>query len=327
MLRLLKSTFFTLFPLFIFGIFSLNVHAQLDDLTLRIDPLYPRQNSTVTATIESTSVDIDAASVYWTVDGKSFKKGTGIKSIQVKTGKAGSVTKIGVTVSGTQGTFTDSVTIRPADVSLVWKTDGYIPPFYKGKALQTYGSTFTVTAIPEFFTGAGVRMNPKSLIYTWKKNGTIDSTQSGYGKDSFKSDQSSFVRGEDEISVEVSTSADDISSGKTISIVPNIPETIFYENSPLYGIMYEKALKDIYYLKDEEVVLHPVFYDLSIINADGNFITQWYIDDQIATGFSNKREITIRKNNQAAGESTISLKAQHQKKIMQGADANIRIIQ
>ncbi len=324
MFRLIKSTFFTLFlSSFVF----LTAHAQTNELTLQVSPQFPRPNGEVTVKAASADTDIDVATFTWYVNGKVFQKGKGVTSITTTMGKAGSSTKVSVEVTGTNKKyFSKSTTIRTTNVSLLWESDGYTPPFYKGKALSTYGSTFTVTALPEFFTTTGTRINPKTLVYTWKKNGTIDPDQSGYGKDVYKGRQESYVRGEDEISVLVSTQADDMSSGDTISIVPITPEIVFYENSPLYGIIYENALSNRFYLKAEELTLSATPFDLSLNKGNGLSI-DWLMNGANVSSFKDKREIVLRGDANVSGQTVIEFRAQHQTNIMQGGQASITILQ
>lgn len=324
MFRLIKSTFFSLF---LSSLVFLTAHAQTNELTLQVSPQYPRPNGPITIKAASGDTDIDVATFTWYVNGKVFQKGKGITSITTTMGKAGSSTKISVEVTGTNGKyFSENITLRTTNVSLLWESDGYTPPFYKGKALATYGSTFTVTALPEFFTTTGARINPKTLVYTWKKNGTIDPDQSGYGKDVYKGRQESYVRGEDEISVLVTTQADDMSSSQTISIVPITPEIVFYENSPLYGIIFENALTNRFFLKAEELTLSATPFDLSLKGGEGLSI-DWLMNGANVPSFRDKKEIVLRADGNTTGQTVIELRAQHQTNIMQGGQASITILQ
>lgn len=324
MFRLLQRTFFVLFlSSFVF----LTAHAQSNELTLQVSPEFPRPNTDVTVRAASGDTDVDVATFTWYVNGKVFQKGKGVTSITTRMGKAGASTRVSVEVAGSNGkNFSKSITLRTSDVVLLWESDGYTPPFYKGKALSTYGSSFTVTAIPEFYTTAGLRINPKTLVYTWTVNGNIDPDQSGYGKDVYKGRQQSYVRGEDEISVIVSTQTDDINSGRKISIDPIAPEVVLYENSPLYGILYENALTDKFFLKSEELTLHASPFDLSSI-TNNSLTIDWTMNGANVPNFKDKREIVLRTDGSSTGQTTIEFNAQHNKNMMQGGQASITIFQ
>src|SRR3989344_2435171 len=330
MFRLIKSSL--LLFIFSFSIFSL-AHAQSipgvsDPITLGVSPRFPKPDTTVIITAQSFSTDLNRAVFSWVSGGKIIKQGIGATSVTIPSGKAGVLTSISVTVTTTDiGTISQTVSWKPADVTLVWKSDGYVPPFYAGKALESYGASFRVTAIPEFFTETGKRIDPKTLVYTWKKNGTIDPNQSGYGKDSFTSLQSSYIRGGDDINVEVSNNDGSIVSTKTITISPGIPEIIFYEESPLYGIEYEKALNGIFNLTAEEVTLLAEPFNVSTNNAFAGLSLDWTINGESVPNFKDKNKITLRKAGGIGGQSAIGLSIQHQTKILQGGQASITIIQ
>lgn len=325
MFRLIKSTFFTLFlSSFVF----LTAHAQTNELTLQVSPQSPRPNSTVTIQTLAVGMNIDSATFAWYINGKSFKKGKGMTSIEIPSGKAGVPVRVSVEISSPQmGLVTERITFTPTDVSLMWESDGYTPPFYKGKALESYGSKFKVVAVPEFFTSAGKRIDPKTLIYTWKKNGKADPDQSGYGKDSYSGEQESFVRGEDEITVLVSTQSDDMSSSKSISLSPGIPDIVLYENNPLIGILYEQALPNRFNLLVEEMTIRAEPYDFSLAKITLPLINyEWAVNGVQNSNFSNKNEITVRKAG-GGGQSTIDLNLQHQEKLLQGGQIGVTILQ
>lgn len=318
-----KSIFITLFS----SIFFVSAHAQVNETSLRVSPEFVRPNSTVSIIAEGSSSDLSVATFTWYVNGKVFTKGRGVTSIQIPSGKTGVLTRVSADIGTSGGTLSSATSFRPADVSLVWKSDSYTPPFYKGGRLSTYESEFTVTAIPEFFNTSGARIDPKTLVYTWKKNDTIDPNQSGYGKDSYKGKQASFTRGEDKISVIVSTAADDMSAGQSVFIVPQTPEIVFYENNPLYGIIYERAISNSFFLTGEEITIHAVPFDISIPKMPSDLSLNWSINGFSVPEFSNKKEIVLRKSGQGSGQHTLGLNIQHASKLLQGGQNSITINQ
>lgn len=330
MFRLIKSSLL-IFVLLLSAISF--AHAQglpgiPEPITLRVSPLYPKPNSTVTVTAQSVSTDLNRATLTWISEGKTIKQGAGVTSVSVPAGKAGALTTVRVSIVTTDiGAITQETSWRPADVTLLWKTDGYVPSFYKGKALESYGSSFRVTAIPEFFNVGGVRIDPRTLIYTWKKNGTVDANQSGYGKDSFVGIQSSYVRGGDEINVQVSNNDGSIVSTKTVNINPGLPEVIFYEKSPLYGMIYEKALSNDIELSAEEITLVAEPFNISSNNLFPGINFNWNINGSAVPNFKDKPFITLRKSGVPGSQSTVALTVQHQTKILQGGQRAINIIQ
>jgi len=331
MVRLSKGIFsIVLLSLFLFSsVEAQSIPGIQEPITVQARPQFPKPNTTVTVTAQSFSTDLDRAGFTWMVNGTVFKKGTGIKEISVPSGKAGVLTTVSVSIDTTDiGAIMNDVSWRPAGVTLLWQSDGYTPPFYRGKALESYGASFKVVAIPEFLNSNGKRVDPKTLIYTWKKNGATDGASSGYGRDSFKTSQESFVRGGDDISVEVSDSDRTIGAVGTITLFPTIPEIVLYENSPLYGIIYEKALGESLSLISEEITLRVEPFNISLINSSlGALSFDWTINEVSAISFQNRNEITLRKSGSGGGESIIGVLIQHKDKILQGGQTSITIFQ
>lgn len=332
MFRLTKSTvFYAILSLSIFS-FAQIVNAQSipginEPITLQTSPEFPTPNSTVTVSAVSYSTDLNRAEFSWYTNNKLVKKGTGVTEISVSVGKT--AVSVSVDVKTTDiGTISNSISINPGSVTLLWQSDGYVPPFYKGKALELYGSSFKVTAFPELMNANGKKIDPKNLIYTWQKNGTVDSSQSGYGKDSYNGNQTSYVRGGDDITVEVSSVSKDVSGSGSITISPKTPELLFYENSPLYGIIYEKALENSFNLDQEEISLHVEPFNISIGNPVSGLVSyDWSLNGQNVPDFSGKNEITLRKAGETGGQSTVNLTIQHKNLVLQGGQAGLTIIQ
>ena len=337
MSRLSKSIFFSsvLFVLLFLSALSGNfVHAQTipgisDPVTFSMIPEYPQPNEIITIKAQSYSTDLDKAVFRWTVNGKTYAEGAGLKSINVKTGPTGSIMTVSAEVSTSDfGLIRNDISFRPVEISLLWQSDTYVPPFYKGKALHSYNGAFKVTAIPEFFDLTGKRIDPKDLIYTWKKNGTVQGDASGLGKDSFVTTQTSYLREGEDIAVDVSSPKDILAGSASITVNPTFPEINFYENSPLYGVVYEKALKRNLNLSQEEITLRAEpFYMSTKTPLNGLLTFDWKMNDASVADFKNKNEITLRKSGTNGGQSYISLVVQNQAKVLQGASGNITILQ
>ncbi|HEU5114261.1 MAG TPA: hypothetical protein VFT82_00675 [Candidatus Paceibacterota bacterium] len=331
MFRLFKSTLFIASFLLFAGISASTAFAQSipgisEPVTFQVSPQYPQQNSSVTVSAQSYSTDLNRADFVWLVDGKVFKKGTGMTSITVPIGTKSLTIEVDVSTANL-GNFTNTVTVKPGSVELLWQTDGYVPPFYEGKALEAYGATFKVTAIPDLTGPNGKRLDPRTLVYTWKKNDTIDPNQSGYGKDSFTSEQSSFVRGGDTISVEVSSVSGDTGATRDVTISPIFPEVLFYEDSPLYGILYNKILTGSFVMKNQETSLRAEPFNISSgnpLSSVANF--EWTLNGDPVPDFSGQNSITFRGTG-VSGASSVAVSVQHKNQVLQGGQASISIIQ
>jgi hypothetical protein len=123
--------------------------------------------------------------------------------------------------------------VRPT-IEMVWEVTSYIPPFYKGKSLYPIGGNVTVLALPPASMG-----NPATLTYTWKRDGTVQGSLSGVGKQSFTFEGSQFG--------DVPLIVVEVSNGKTkeigmLKMQQTNPVVRFYENRPLEGVALEYAL-------------------------------------------------------------------------------------
>ncbi len=300
-----------------------------EPVTFDITPEYPKPNETVTVSTQSFSTDLDKAVYKWSLNGKLYAQGTGMKSISIKTGKAGSLTVVSVEVSTADfGVIKNDIAFRPADVTLLWQSDTYVPPFYEGKALHSYNGQFKVTAIPEFFDSTGKRINPKNLVYTWKKNGNVQGDMSGFGKDSFVTSQTSYLREGEDISVDVSSPKENLAGSASMTVTPTLPQIVFYEDSPLYGILYEHSLRNSLNLYSEEITLRAEPFYMSIANPlDGSLALDWKLNGASVASFANRTDVTLRKQGNSGGQSDVGLVIQNQRKLLQGASANISIFQ
>jgi hypothetical protein len=331
MFRLLKSiTFLSLVSIFLApaAVFAQSIPGVSEPVTIVVSPQFPAPNTNVYIAAQSFSTDLSRAAITWVVNGKLFKKGVGATAITVPSGAAGSQTRVSISVATTDlGTIESNVSFRPAGVSLVWQSDGYTPPFYRGKALEAYGADFRVVALPELYSSAGRRIDPKTLVYAWKLNDEADQEQSGYGKDSYSGRQSSYVRGGDTVSVEVTSTDRSIGATAATTISPTTPEILFYESSPLYGVVFEKALGDSLPLAAEELSLRAEPYGLSTGKGFAGATFDWTMNGAAVPAFKDKPEITLRKAGAIGGQSEVGVSVQESSRILQGGQAAITIFQ
>ncbi len=249
-----------------------------DDFFVEFSPENPGANTKVNAQTQSYSFDINRASVSWTLNGKV--SGTG-KSFSFTTGNIGSLTSVGVSILSPAGQrFSKSFFFQAADVDLLWETSSYIPPQYQGKALPISGSKIKITAIPW-----GMEIADSKLIYEWNLNNKNILDQSGTGKKTITITTSDLGNDKDVIKLKVSTPSADISAEKTISIKINEPKILFYEESPLEGPLYQKALNGSFSLQNPELSIRaePYFFSRGTLSS---LIKKWAI---------NSKEVEISK--------------------------------
>jgi hypothetical protein len=325
----MKRSLFILFSLSL--VFSLFFHissaqAQVDtisgsDINITLIPDNPAPGDTVTASVTTYVSDINAATISWSLNGKVSASGIGNKTFTFKVGAAGTVTQLGISVRTKEGaTMQQSIAINPSSVDLVWESQGYTPPFYKGKALFSYQNDVVIIAMPHIVSN-GKEISPKNLIYKWSKNGTVDEDQSGYGKDTFTVKGSILSRAFN-VSVEVSSS-DTTAVGNAI-VGPTDPLVVFYEKSPLYGIEFQEALQGTVAMQGQEMSVTAIPYFFGSLDTKA-LSYDWKINGAEIDRDLSQSTRTFRYAAGTKGTSNISVSIQHDSKVLQLASQSFSL--
>lgn len=318
----------------LFLIFTLKAHGQLQSATLSditdsaeitTIPASPGANENVSVKIESFSFDLNSSEIIWAVNGAIKDKGFGKKNFSFKTGSVGSISLIKAVIKTKEGkTVEKTLVVRPAGVDILWEADSYTPPFYKGKALYGYQSLVTVIALPNMANSSGTKINPDNLIYKWTKDGKVLGGVSGYGKSKFSFSRSILSR-PDEIEVEVMSSDKKIKASGSITLEPIEPKTVIYENNPLYGIIYEKAISGEFKLNGNEITLITTPYFFGKNDVGGRIKYDWRMNGRSINNKPDARQATFRNTEGAKGSTKISVDLQNEGKELQSAGTNIML--
>jgi len=280
------------------------------DVTIHLSPESPGANQTVKATLEGLGVDLDRSKISWFVNGKLEKASVGEKSFSFKTGAIGASVNLIVTIETIDGAkINNNLTITPAEVSLIWEPISYVPPFYKGKRLYSYGAPIKVIAIPEIIKN-GERFGDNELVYKWKVDYKLIQSASGAGKNTITA-KSSVPLKPTTISVEVSTLDGAVA---------------FYENNPRLGILFNKELSNTTTLTEQEINLFavPYFFD-SATAADSKLNFVWQMNNQTVSPGDENNQITLRQVEDNAGTASVALRVNHLKDIFQYAAKSLNI--
>lgn len=319
---IISALFLWLLPLTVAAQFGVG---GADALTLTITPERPGAYTRVEAELESFVVDLSRSFIRWSVNGAVIKEGDGEVNASFETGAFGEATRLSVSAFTFDGqVLSKTLTLRPAEVMLVWQAHSYVPPFYKGKALFPLQGVGTVIAVPAFPNGEGGFMNPKELIYTWSEGGNVTSDGSGFGKDAFA------VMGRIPIrplviGVDVATRDGSLNGRGEIIIEAIQPVLRLYEDHPLYGLRFERALSGTFTLSGKEIKVAalPYYFEASRRNAPA-ISYDWSLN-----GESLSRErlpvVTLRRVSDEGGLSRLSLQAQHGDKMFQGSETAVTI--
>ncbi|KKW10967.1 MAG: hypothetical protein UY50_C0023G0013 [Parcubacteria group bacterium GW2011_GWA2_49_9] len=296
------------------------------ELSMAIFPEHPRPGEQTVISVESYNIDLNRSDVTWFVNDNVVKRGVGEKKITVVAGKGGERMDVRVIALGENGnTYSTGLTLRPAEVNLLWQAGSYTPPFYKGKALMPYQGTVLVAAIPSFTTGASV-MPASSLIYTWKEGDNVVGDSSGKGKNLF------VFRGEipvniKTISVTVESPDHTMSADATITVVPVSPRLMFYEEHPLYGILFGKALLGGFTLSGDELRISAIpYYFETDTKTTKDLVYDWQLNYAPLSGQSTS-VVTLRRSTNDAGFSDLFLETHStdENKSFQAAERKLTI--
>ncbi len=299
----------------------------LDPLTVTVSPEFPGPFEGVNLRLQSFSADLNRSDVTWLLNGRVLVRGAGITEASFETGALGSVSTVDISVSASSGgTFSKRIVIRPTDIDLVFEAGTYVPPLYKGKALPSSDSSVTVLAIPHFITSSGSALNPQSLIYTWRKDGRVLGSLSGRGKSSLKTTGPKLF-GASIIEVTAESTDGTLVGRERIGISAVQPFMALYEQDPLRGMRFERALGGTFALENEEVTIlaEPFFFGTSERTSPA-LTYSWQLDGStLENPGVDESSLTLRQVTAGEGEASLSLSVRNVAHILQGAQTALRI--
>lgn len=288
------------------------------NITLTVTPEFPRAHEEVTVSARGFSVDLDRAEISWLLNGKLEKKAVGGTTFSFRTGALGTTSSLTVVVKGSQGSFNETISIRPAEVDVLWEAFTYTPPFYKGKSMLSSSGTITATAMPSLVAASGKTLDSAALVYSWEQDGKNLISQSGFGK------QSVTIAGpplfqESLVSVEVSSLDKSIRARETIVLAPVEPKVVFYEKHPLKGVLYARALENTFSLLKEEFILRaePFFFSKNALKDSVSGFS-WLVNNADVLP-QKENELTLRHEGEESGSSRVELTVKNEKKFLQAA--------
>lgn len=330
MLGFLKQTIKISFVLI--GVFSIHsvslaqgyITDSVSSINLGFSPLNPSPGDTILATISSDTVDLDLSKTFWYVDGL-LKKEITSKSISIKTKTTGEKTIVRAVVETLDGIVKEvTAEIFPSTVDLLIDPMSYSMPFYKGKPFFIKEGSVRIIALPDIKIN-GVKIPSRDLIFRWSKDDYILGSNSGKGKDSIVINSTIPIR-DVSIGLQILDSSGNILTEKSKIITLNDPKILFYENSPLYGILYNKAIVGNYYLGTKEevkIIAKPFSFSfLKETSKESNF--SWYINDFSYIPPSKINEITLRQEG-GVGLAYISLGISNNDKINQYVSSDFSV--
>jgi len=271
-----------------------------DPFTLSISPQYPAPYGRVIITPVSGQVDITSGVMTATVGGKEVYRGNAA-TIEVTLGAPGSTSAIVVRLVSDGRAYTQNLTLTPQDVVLVPEPLASTPMLYAGKPLVPLDGSVRIVAMADLRTGAGKRLDPTTLAYSWVVDGVQIGNASGIGKRALIVESPLPYRSR---TVEVRAASPDgkLAGAASLDLVAAEPTLRIYERDPLLGIRFGRALNSTYALRGSESTLYAAAY--SFPSALGTPILEWFV-----AGVSAQKGsfITLRPTGAGAGSASLSV--------------------
>lgn len=304
---------------------NVSIPAQIPELeeqvSIFVEPELPKPNELIKIKVEAYGTDLTRAFITWKINGVTKKSGRGEQVFELQSGNAGTKQVVSILIQPVGGPLIQkTLTFKPQEVDLLWEARSYTPPFYKGKSLPGYMGKVKVVAVPQFKEG-NIASN-KNQTFKWRQNYDVVADFSGFNKNSITFEGGILLQPET-IGVEVT---DDNFNKATKDITINFYRglNMFYENNPLYGILFNKALSDVT-LKGREISLSviPFFFESDSRKSDPLKFT-WNINGNQSFLF-NRDIATFRYDSNQDGVSVIDVITNNSKNFLQEARSRINI--
>lgn len=321
----MKSRFFLSF-LFVFCIFAFSASAQIPvstgGLELSVSSNNPVPGQKITLTVRSYAIDINSAKISWKINGKQDINTVGATTLEVTAPALGKKLTIEVTATTPEGRVVAASTIiGSGSVDLIFETDGYTPPFFRGKVAPVYQNTVKITAVPHIANSAGVEYDPKTLVYEWKRNSRAIENQSGYGKQSITVVGDVVPRPYD-ISVSVWPRDESGSAQAYTTVGMANPYIAFYVDDPTYGTLFNSAVKNVIRIgSQKEVAVLASPFGFNGAGDENELSWSWSINNLRRAELSANRSVLLRAPDDSSGSSIVQLNIKNADKILQGITA------
>lgn len=284
------------------GAQSLGGPGDTSSFTLSISPQYPAPNSSASLSFVSSVLDLANATLSVSVGGKNIYQGS-VQPVTVTLGKAGSVTNINATVTSAGTKYNQTLRVQPQDVVLVAEPISSAPPLYPGKSGVPLTGSVRVVAMANLKTAGGKSFDPATVSYLWTVDDTQIANSSGIGKSAIMVASPLQYRMRD-ISVTVTSSDGNLVGGDSLSVSAADPSVRIYENDPLLGILFGRALTNQFAVGAAETTLYAAPFSLP--TTVGIPLIQWFLNgDPAQTGST----ITLKPTGNGQGSASLSLVA------------------
>lgn len=298
-----------------------------EQVVSEVDPEIPKPGDEVTISTELYGdINLNTILITWKVNGEVQLKGVGKKVFTFTMGNSGKLTTVEFEATPTNApVIKKTFSFAPVDVDILWQANTYTPPFYKGKALFTPEANVTFIALPNILIG-GKRVDPTDIVYNWKVDRTVDGENSGFGKSSYDYTGSILLKPV-LIQAEVYAAANNAFKGLNgFQLTHVFPQALVYEDNPIYGVLFNKALRNQYTIKDDEVHLSIAPYFFSTEGKNETVTYKWNLNNNALDIPDFQNSAIFRRKDDKKGTAFISTTISNPSKILQKAITNLNLI-
>ena len=297
------------------------------DISISMSPENPTPDETVTLSLNSFSTDLSAAEITWSVDGTVVQTGIDKTTLSLTTKGIGQKTSVTVVITSPDGTsITKNTVIDPMGVDLLWQTmDSAVPPLYRGKAMPASEATIKFVAIPEMQNSSGTMYAPSDLIYNWLENSDPSPNDSGYGKDSFTVTTSDLNPNE-AVGVSVQSRDATVTASNYTTVTPVDPMILWYEDSPLYGPMYDRSLGNDYTVSGSDITILAEPYFLSPSDQTSPDLTYtWTLNGGTIDTPQIPNVLFLHRDSSSPGDADLDLSISNANKLFQSVESTLTL--
>jgi hypothetical protein len=271
--------------------FSSLTQLNAGDIDVVLSPENPGARETVTITLRSDIVDLNRATISWTIQGTNVRTGVGQKSLSLKTLDYGQAVTVGIQITTATGeNLTKTLTLQPEDMTVLWEaTDAYAPAFYRGKRLPGREALITVAAIPNFNAGPSARTRDASFV--WERNGSKLPASSGWQRDSILIKHNS-LRASESVGVTATNQISTRTANKSVLLTPFKPQVLVYTQDAETGLTNPYAIRRL--TTSKPVILAAEPFGFSRKNpTDLGLVIQWLVNGASALGDVDRQSILV----------------------------------
>lgn len=298
-----------------------------EEVILKITPEIPAPKQNVSARVENYSTDLSKSVIVWKLDGSVKSQGVGLVNYNFTAPDSGGKTNLSVEIQkpAGAGVLSKSLNIAPAGLDLIYEGETYTPPFYKGRSLFSHQSILNVVAMPDFYEN-GIKIPSDKIIYNWEKDDEFIQSISGQGKSSAKF-EGKLISRPFTITVVAQSPNSNIKARRKITINPIKPSVVMYENNPLYGSVFEKALNTTFNLNREELGITAIPYFFSSRDRSASNIKySWFENGNLVSDETFGSNINYTNIGRAkSGSSNLTVKAENIQNILQSNNASFKV--